>query len=1123
MYAHGIHQQRVKRQKIFMLKNEWSIYGSIKFASCTGRAIRAVQLFGFAGAIVVAALLALVNAQPVFAQNGVISGTVTDTSNNPIENITVELSKEQVDPFLGTFWSFVTSTTTVANGSYTFSGLDTGKYRICFANSSIPSLHRHECYDDATELDFATDIDLAANATVTSIDAQLAKFGTISGQVTIAGGAPLANAQISVYVFASCCNYWSQIGAYNADSNGHYTIAGLEPDSYRLNFADSTYPPTYQQEYYVDTADVDSATDIPVGNEEDVTGIDAELAKLGTISGRVTDANSNPIPNVRVELNQYDSFFGFWNALYSVYTDSNGDYTIIGVSAGTVRLGFFDENIPAFYANEYYNDADSVETAGDIAVALGEDVTGIDVQLTKLGSIAGRVTDKDGNPVENFAVALYENDNYINNGTTDGNGEYIFAGLQAGSYNIGFGVNYFFPGSSIYQPEFYDDASTLAAATAIPVGEGEEITGIDAQLANLGSISGRVTDEAGNPLSFIHVLVYAASDVGCCNPATIQTDNNGQYTVTGLPTASYRVQFDDSFSGVYESEYYSNAYTFEAATLVNVGPSENVTGIDAQLAKFATLAGKVTDEAGNPLANIHVNLYQENTDPCCIGSWYSLNGTDTDANGAYVFGRLSAGKYRLHFSEFSSPPLYQHEFYDNALSLETATDIILTLSQVLVLDDVQLAKPSSISGHITDPDGNPISEWCAYLRHFNTSTGEWELIEYDCQWDTDDHTYRINYVPVGTFRIEFARMNSLDDNTYRREFYNNAFTIEEADDIVVTSGQTIENIDALLDKRTHISGRVTDGANKALENISVGVYKRGADTLDGGQTWELVTSDTTNGNGDYIIFDLPPGSYRVGFSNGNALYKTEYFTNEYYVQNGQDVVVTEGGVVDNVDAQLEGITLNVPPLAMQDSMTVKEGGTVGKLMTNAASVLANDQDAENGALSAILVTPPAHGALTLNADGTFSYVHDGSETTSDVFSYRANDGLNESPVISVTITIQSVNDAPVAASDAMTVTQGGTTTKLTSGVSVLSNDSDVEGDSLTAVLVDKPQHGTLTLNANGTFSYVHDGSESTSDSFTYKASDGQAQSPTTAVSITVTNSGEPQPEEHFSFLPLSYR
>ena len=1087
-----------------------------------GSSARVKRKLGFAIVVLATALCSLLFAQPALAQSGVISGTVTELSSTPIENITVDLYIEQADPIFGTSWSLAASTNTLANGAYSFSGLSAGTYGICFVDANTPAMYKNECYDEANELGFATKITLAANETLSNLDAQLAKFGTISGRATVVGGGPLPNAQVGVYVYETCCAVWTFIGSYPADNDGNYTVTQLGAATYRLQFQDSAYPPMYQSEFYADASDVDSATDIPVGDGEDVVGIDGELAKTGSIAGRVTAANANPIDNMRVELYEYNSLYAFWSLLYSVHTDSSGYYTHTGLSAGTFRIGFVDEASPAHYQNEFYSDAESVETATDIQVMASQDVVGIDAQLAKFGSISGHVIDKDSNPIAGLSATVYENDAFLYTTVTDENGAYTIAGLQAGNYKVGF-ENYIFSGNPIYQREFYDDASTLAEATTVPVGEGEDVTGIDAQMANLSSISGRVTDESGAPLPFIQVLVNADSEVGCCNPATTQTDDNGQYTVSGLPAASYRVEFDDSFSLVYETEYYSDAHSYESATLVTVGLSEDITGIDAQLAKLGSMSGKVVDEAGNPLANISVSLYQEETDPCCAGSWSSRYGTNTDSDGLYTFGGLTAGKYRLFFSEYSSPPLYQHEFYDNAFTLETATDIVMARSQELVMPDVELAKPASISGHITDSDGQPASDWCAFLRYFNPSTKKWELINSDCQYDAGDDTYVINSVPVGTFRMEFARSNTLEDSTYRREFYNNVFTIEEADDIVVTSGLVIENIDAMLDKRTHIGGRVTDGANKALENISVGVYKRGADTPDGGQTWELVTSDTTDGNGDYTMYDLPAGSYRVGFSNGNALYKTEYFNNVYYVQNGQDVVLAEGGVADNINAQLEGITLNVPPLAVHDALTVNEGGTVGKLVTNAASVLANDQDAENGTLSAALVTPPVHGALTLNADGTFSYVHDGSETTSDQFVYRASDGVNNSPVISVTITIQPVNDAPVAASDAMTVTRGGTTSQLTSGANLLTNDSDAEGSPLTAVLVEQPRHGALTLQADGTFTYTQDGSAAAGDSFTYIASDGQAQSAATVVTITVVGSSKPQPAEFFSYLPLSYR
>ncbi len=97
------------------------------------------------------------------------------------------------------------------------------------------------------------------------------------------------------------------------------------------------------------------------------------------------------------------------------------------------------------------------------------------------------------------------------------------------------------------------------------------------------------------------------------------------------------------------------------------------------------------------------------------------------------------------------------------------------------------------------------------------------------------------------------------------------------------------------------------------------------------------------------------------------------------------------------------------------------------------------------------------------------------------------------------------NSAPAANPDSLTVAKSGTQMVLDSlQNSVLANDTDADGNSLTAVWVSDPSDGALTLNTDGTFSYTHNGSETASDSFTYKAHDGAAYSNVTTVSITIT-------------------
>jgi VCBS repeat-containing protein len=144
---------------------------------------------------------------------------------------------------------------------------------------------------------------------------------------------------------------------------------------------------------------------------------------------------------------------------------------------------------------------------------------------------------------------------------------------------------------------------------------------------------------------------------------------------------------------------------------------------------------------------------------------------------------------------------------------------------------------------------------------------------------------------------------------------------------------------------------------------------------------------------------------------------------------------------------------------------------------------------------------PANGTLTLNADGSFSYTPDADFNGTDSFTYHANDGTVNSNVATVSITVNPVNDAPVAANDAYTTDEGTILTVAAPGV--LGNDSDVDGDPLTAVLNTSPSNGSLTLNSNGSFSYTPAPGFFGTDSFTYRANDGQADSNLATVTITV--------------------
>ncbi|HEX9985548.1 MAG TPA: Ig-like domain-containing protein [Thermoanaerobaculia bacterium] len=267
-----------------------------------------------------------------------------------------------------------------------------------------------------------------------------------------------------------------------------------------------------------------------------------------------------------------------------------------------------------------------------------------------------------------------------------------------------------------------------------------------------------------------------------------------------------------------------------------------------------------------------------------------------------------------------------------------------------------------------------------------------------------------------------------------------------------------------------------------LNIAAPGVLGNDTDAEGSGLTATLVTT-TTNGT---LTFNAD-GSFTYVHDGGETT--TDSFS---YKAN-------DGSLDSNtVTVTIAVNAVNDAPVAVADAYSVNEGGT---LNIAAPGVLGNDTDVDDASLTAVLVSNVAHGTLTLNADGSFTYVHDGSETTSDSFSYKANDGDADSNVVTVTITVSAVNDAPVAVADAYSTTEGGTLTIPAPGV--LGNDTDAEGSTLSAILVGNVSNGTLTLNADGSFTYIHNGGEATTDSFTYKANDGSLDSNTVTVTITI--------------------
>ena len=146
---------------------------------------------------------------------------------------------------------------------------------------------------------------------------------------------------------------------------------------------------------------------------------------------------------------------------------------------------------------------------------------------------------------------------------------------------------------------------------------------------------------------------------------------------------------------------------------------------------------------------------------------------------------------------------------------------------------------------------------------------------------------------------------------------------------------------------------------------------------------------------------------------------------------------------------------NHPPVGSGDTYVTNEDTP---LAIAAPGVLANDTDADSDLLSAILVQGPAHGTLTLNADGSLLYSPFANYNGADNFTYKSNDGMSNFGIVTVGLTVNAVNDAPVNSGPAAISAQGGVNVAI-SGLAV----HDVDAGSLTTSL--HVEHGTLNVAA----------------------------------------------------------
>jgi len=297
------------------------------------------------------------------------------------------------------------------------------------------------------------------------------------------------------------------------------------------------------------------------------------------------------------------------------------------------------------------------------------------------GQISGTVTKAVGSEaIEGIEVCAYGASGELSSelegefehcAKTNKNGEYTISGLPGGEYDVEFFVPFESPLNYITQ--YYEGKSSFSEAKAVLVGPGAIVPNIDAKMQVGGEIKGTVIEFTHSediiPLKNIKVTAYETSGkeffVGSAT-----TNDKGEYTIAGLVSGSYKVEFSPGFtSGLnYVTQYYDGKSSLETAQSIEVKQEHAMTGINAEMHPGAIIEGTVTD------ASTHAALSK--ADVVARGAGEIEEGRAvSNESGQYTIIGLASGTYTIEFVGPAGGPSYITQFYDDEPSFASANPV----------------------------------------------------------------------------------------------------------------------------------------------------------------------------------------------------------------------------------------------------------------------------------------------------------------------------------------------------------------------------------------------------------------------------------------------------------------
>ena len=433
-----------------------------------------------------------------------------------------------------------------------------------------------------------------------------------------------------------------------------------------------------------------------------------------------------------------------------------------------------------------------------------------------------------------------------------------------------------------------------------------------------------------------------------------------------------------------------------------------------------------------------VGIYKEGQTPSDDGStqWKYVDGK---TSGELVFDPLPLGKYEAHLLENDGYEILASTSFEVSEE-EEEPKVSLSKGEYEIGEEIEI----SFSGG----PGNKL-DWIGMYQAGQEEISLWWYVDGTKEGNVGKESGVITVQPdlaVGSYNVSL--------------FENDGFTVLATESVNIKEAPVVNKAPVVVEQSVEVN-----------EDGSVSITLTGSDE-DGDTLSFTVLSQPKKGT---LSGTAPALSYSP---------KANYSGSDSFTYKAND------GIADSNTATvtISVASVNDKPVVVGQSVEVNEDGSVSITLTG------SDEDGDT--LGFTVLSQPKNGKLSGTAPAV-SYNPEANYSGSDSFTFKANDGKADSNTATVTIGVASVNDKPVVAGQSVEVNEDGS-------VSITLTGSDEDGDTLSFTVLSQPKKGTLSGTAPA-LSYSPKANYSGSDSFTFKANDGKADSNTATVTISVAS------------------